>query len=297
MIRQEIIKRIEIGKILSEAGKQYGKNIIKQYADKLSVEVGKKYNERTLYSIKKFYEVFSNEIFSPMGRNSENGKLSPLGTKLSWTHYKTMLSLKDVNEIRYYIDVCEQHNLTKRELEARIKSDEYNRLPEETKNKLIKSNNILLPDLVPNPIIINSNELDEHLNEFKLKQLIVCNLDKFLEQLGNDFCYRGSEYRIKVDNRYNYIDLLLYNIKYKSYVVVELKVTELKKEHVGQIQIYMNYIDNNLKTIEQNKTIGIIICKRNNEYVIDYCSDPRIISREYKIVLSNWRNKIKESSI
>jgi hypothetical protein len=80
------------------------------------------------------------------------------------------------------------------------------------------------------------------------------------------------------------MDLLLYNIKYKCYVVVELKVTELKKEHVGQIQIYMNYIDENLRKYNQDKTIGIIICKQNNQYVIKYCSDDRIIAREYELV-------------
>ena len=85
-------------------------------------------------------------------------------------------------------------------------------------------------------------------------------------------------------NTYNYIDLLLYNIKYKCYVVVELKVTELKKEHTRQIMTYMNYIDKNVKTIEENDTVGIIICKQDNEYVIKYCSDERIIAREYELV-------------
>lgn len=76
----------------------------------------------------------------------------------------------------------------------------------------------------------------------------------------------------------------MYNIEFNCYVVVELKVTELKKEHIGQIQVYMNYIDNNLKKANQNKTIGIIICKKNNKYVIEYCSDNRIIAKEYELV-------------
>ena len=109
-------------------------------------------------------------------------------------------------------------------------------------------------------------------------------LSKFLKELGTGFTFIDNEYKIKIGNTYNYIDLLLYNIKYKCYVVIELKVTELKKEHIGQIQIYMNYIDSNLKTINQNKTIGIIICKQDNEYVIKYCSDERIIAREYEVV-------------
>ena len=105
-----------------------------------------------------------------------------------------------------------------------------------------------------------------------------------MEELGIGFTFIKSEYPIKLGNRYNYIDLLLYNIKYKCYVVVELKVTELKKEHTGQIMTYMNYIDKNIKTIYENETVGIIICKKNNKYVIEFCSDKRIITSEYELV-------------
>ena len=105
-----------------------------------------------------------------------------------------------------------------------------------------------------------------------------------MQELGNSFCFIESEYRIKIGDSYNYIDLLLYNIKYKCYIVLELKVTELKKEHIGQIQTYMNYIDKNLKTIEEDKTIGIIICKKDNHFIMEYCSDDRILSREYSFV-------------
>ena len=105
-----------------------------------------------------------------------------------------------------------------------------------------------------------------------------------MKELGDSFSFIGSEYKILLGNTYNYIDLLLFNIGYNCYVVIELKVTELKKEHIGQIEVYMNYIDQNIKKISQDKTIGIIICRENNEYVIKYCSDNRIISREYEIV-------------
>ena len=105
-----------------------------------------------------------------------------------------------------------------------------------------------------------------------------------MKELGNSFSFIGSEYKIKLGDAYNYIDLLLFNIEYNCYVVVELKATELKKEHIGQIQVYMNYIDENLRKITQDKTIGIIICRQDNKYVIKYCSDERIIAREYLLV-------------
>ena len=125
---------------------------------------------------------------------------------------------------------------------------------------------------------------NEIISEKLLQKLILEDISYFLEELGEGFTFIKNEYKIKINDRYNYIDLLLYNIKYKCYVVIELKVTELKKEHTGQIMTYMNYIDKNIKTIDENDTVGIIICKQDNEYVIKYCSDNRIIAKEYELV-------------
>ena len=184
----------------------------------------------------------------------------------------------------YYIDICWKNSLSKRQLQERIRNHEYDRLSNETKTKLIESKELKVDDLIPNPIVIKSNMLKETLSEYALKQTILNNIDDFLRQLGIGFTYVGNEYKIKIGDRYNYIDLLLYNVKYKCYVVVELKVTELKKEHTGQIMTYMNYINMNIKTIEEYETVGIIICRENNEYVIKYCSDDKIITREYEVI-------------
>ena len=269
--RNKVLTYYEVGKLLSEAGKEYGNDIIGSYADKLVNEVGKKYNCRTLRRIRQFYNIFSNT------------KWSPMVTKLTWSHYIILLPLKNVEEIKYYIDVCEKRNLTKRELESLIKSKEYERLSEETKNKLITNEELKLPDLVPNPILIKTENNQENLSEYALKEAILNNLDNFLKQLGNGFTYAGNEYKIKIGNNYNYIDLLLFNTEYNCYVVIELKVTELKKEHIGQIQVYMNYIDKVVKKPYHDKTIGIIISKKNNQFIIEYCSDERIFAREFKI--------------
>lgn len=276
--RHKVKVYFETGKLLSEAGKEYGKNIIKQYSEKLMVEVGKKYKVSNLYKMRKFYEIFSDE------------KLYPLGTKLSWSHYRELLTIKNIDEIIYYIHICEEGNLSRRQLQEKIKNHEYNRLSSETKIKLIESKDLNVNDLIPNPIIIKSDSLKDEISEYALKQVLLNNIDDFLRQLGIGFTYVGNEYKIKVSDRYNYIDLLLYNIKYKCYVVVELKVTELKKEHTGQIMTYMNYIDKNMKTIDENDTVGIIICKQDNKYVIKYCSDDRIIAREYELV---WYNNCR----
>ncbi len=117
-----------------------------------------------------------------------------------------------------------------------------------------------------------------------LKQLILEDISNFMKELGEGFCFIDSEYKIKIGNNYNYIDILLFNIKYNCYVVIELKVIELKKEHIGQIELYMNYIDKNVKNIYQDKTIGIIIVRKDNQFIMEYCSDSRIYRTTYEFV-------------
>ena len=269
--RNKVITYFEVGKLLDEAGKHYGENIIKEYSLKLINEVGKKFNERTLRRIRQYYRVFCNK------------KWSPLATKLSWSHYTELLSIKDERKLNYYINISIKNNLSKRQLREKIKTNEYERLDEKTKSKLINNEEYYVTDFVKNPVLIKNNFNYKEISEKVLKKLILENIESFMNELGNSFCFVGSEYKIKIGNRYNYIDLLLFNIEYNCYVVIELKVTELKKEHVGQIQVYMNYIDNNLKKISQDSTIGII-CKKDNNYIIEYCSDDRIIAREYSLV-------------
>ena len=158
---------------------------------------------------------------------------------------------------------------------------EYERLSEYAKHKLANEENTTIQDFIKNPIIIKSQNKLTSITEKDLQNIILEDIPAFLEELGNNFSFIKNEYKIKIGDRYNYIDLLLYNIEYNCYVVIELKVTELKKEHIGQIEVYMNYIDNNLKKITQDKTIGIIICKKDNHFIMEYCSDRRILSREY----------------
>ena len=270
--RHRVITYYEIGRLLNEAGGKYGDNIINEYSKKLIIEVGKKYNRRTLFRMRQFYRTFSNE------------KVSPLVTQLTWTHYLVLLSVKDSNAVNYYIDQIFKRNLSKRQLEEAIKSKEYERLPDETKNKIIKEEKLEVKDLVPNPILIKNKNNIEIVTEKVLHNLILEDIEDFMRELGNNFSFIGSEYKIKIGDTYHKIDLLLFNIKYNAYVVVELKVSEFKVEYISQVQKYMNYIDKNVKEITNNNTIGILICKKENKFVIEYCSDERIVVREYELV-------------
>jgi len=211
-------------------------------------------------------------------------KVQSMTANLSWGHWIELLGIKDINKIKYYVQQSEKLLLTTRQLREKIKNNEYERLPETTKNKLMEKSKTDIKDLIKNPIIIKNSNNYEYITEKILQKLILEDIESFMKELGNSFSFISSEYKIKLGDRYNYIDLLLFNIEFNCYVVIELKVTELKKEHIGQIQVYMNYIDDNLKKINQDKTIGIIICKQDNKYVIKYCSDERIISRSYELI-------------
>ncbi len=284
LINNEITKRVKdysknrsdlntyynVGKLLKEAGKHYGEGIIKEYSKRLTNELGKGYSISNLKNMRNFYVFFS--------------KSQTMSGQLTWSHYIELLKLVDKEKINYYIKITEEEKLSVRELRAKIKNNEYERLDESTKEKLKEKEKLKVPDLVKNPIQIKNISGNNEISEKILQKLILENIESFMNELGNSFSFIGSEYKIKIGDRYNYIDLLLFNIEYNCYVVIELKVTELKKEHIGQIEFYMNYIDKNLKNINQNKTIGIIICKKENRYVIEYCSDDRIISREYELV-------------
>ena len=267
--RSDLETYYNVGKLLSEAGKHYGKGIIKEYSIKLSEELNTKYDISTLNKMKKFYLLIK--------------KMATVSPKLSYSHYVELLSIENINIIQYYVSICEKNSLSVRELRTKIKSQEYERLPEETKTKLIKQEQPNIKDLVPSPIIIKNKNNNEIINEKILHQIIMENISSFMKELGDGYSFIDSEYKIKVGNQYNYLDLLLFNIEFNCYVVIELKITELKKEHIGQIALYMNYIDKNVKKFNHDKTIGIILAKKNNKFVMEYCSDPRIIAREYII--------------
>ena len=276
--KYELKTYYNVGKLLIEAqgGEQkskYGNKLIKEYAIKLTNELGKGYGWRNLYNMKTFYLFLD-----------RNKILQPVVAKLNWTQVCILITLKDIDKINYYIGQCINSNLSKRKLQEKIKSKEYERLPEKTKEKLKNDETLQITDWIKSPIIIKNNLNVEKISEQALQKLIIDDVQNIMKQLGEGFSFIDNEYKIKIGNNYNYIDILLFNIKYNCYTVVELKVTELKKEHIGQVQTYMNYIDKNIKQKNHNKTIGIIIVKKDNKYILEYSSDKRINSTEYILI-------------
>ena len=268
--RNELENYYNVGKLLVAAGKHYGEGIVKEYSKKLTKEIGKGYDISNLKRMRQFYIIIQKGVAMPH--------------QLSWSHILSLLPINNINEINYYIDISKRLNLSYRQLRERIKLHEYERLDENTKRKLIIKEEINVIDNIKQPIIIKNKYNTNNISEKMLKQLILEDIDEFLNELGEGFTYVGNEYTIKIGNVYNYIDILLFNYLYNCFIVIELKVTELKKEHIGQIHTYMNYIDKNIKSLHQNKTIGIIIVKKDNQFIMEYCSDLRIYRTTYKLI-------------
>ncbi len=200
--RSDLNTYYNVGKMLSEAGSHYGEGIIKEYSKRLTSELNINYSIRTLYKMIKYYNFMKIQ------------KVPTLSTQLSWSHYCELLSLNDLNEINYYINLSVSQNLSVRQLRERIKSNEYERLDEETKNKLVNNEIENVTDFVKNPILIKNNTNYENVSEKILQKLILEDMSSFLKELGLGFSYIDNEYKIKLGDKYNYIDLLLFNIEY-----------------------------------------------------------------------------------
>ena len=266
-----------VGKLLVEAqgGEErakYGNGLIKEYSKRLTTELGKGYSTRVLKKMRIFYMlVQKGPTLSALFEN----------VNITWSNVCEILKLKDTNEIEYYLNLSNKLCLTARELRTRIKSNEYGRLPVEVKEKL-KSNEVVgTNEKVPSPIVLQGLKVNDKLTEKIVQKWIDENPASFCEALGEGYTYVKSQYKIKIGSNYNYIDVLLFNYISNSFVVVEIKVTELKKEHIGQIETYMNYVDINLKKDFHNKTTGILLVRENNKWLIKYINNDGIIIRNY----------------
>ena len=170
--KSDLTTYYNVGKLLKEAGKHYGEGIVKEYSNKLTSDLGKKYSVTSLKYMRQFYE------FS---------KSHSLSDQLTYTHYKTLLPLNNENEIDYYIKITIKSNLTIRQLQEKVKNKEYERLDEKTKLKLINNEQPKVKDLIKNPIIIKNNSNYEIVSEKVLQKLILEDIPSFFKRTRNRF--------------------------------------------------------------------------------------------------------------
>ncbi len=267
-----------IGRLIVEAqgGKKrakYGDGLIKEWGCKLSEKYGKNYDGPSLRRARMFYLEF------PI--------CGSLNHKLTWTHYRYILPIKNENERNYYINRVILDNLSVRDLRREIKNKSFDRLSYKDKNniEIISDTNLSLSidDMIKDPIILKSNIDTNEINEKAIHNYIISLLeDKFLE-LGTGFALVGHEYKIVINNNTYHIDLLFYNYKLNAFIVVEVKTRAVKPQDIGQLQFYVSYVENNIKDSNHNKTIGILIVKKKNKYVIEYTTSPDIYVTTYML--------------
>ncbi len=272
-----VITYWNIGRLIVEAQggvlrAKYGNKLLKEWSSKLVSLYGKGYGSSNLKRFRQFYMIFS--------------KRPPVGA-ISWSHYRELLPIKDENKRNYYVNLCITNNLSVRELISEIKNNAYERLLEKPERiEIIGSNEeeYNIREHLKNPIIIKLNKNEKLLKEKELQMKILAKLKNFLGELGAGFTLVGNEYKIKYGNKIYYIDLLLFNYNINSFVVVELKLRELKKEDKAQVEFYMNLVDNTLKKKFHDKTKGIIISKYQDSFIVSFVSGEDIIPITYSLV-------------
>ena len=265
----------EIGKLLIEAqgGEEhdtYGNKLIKTWSVELTEKFGKGYDASNLRRFRQFYSEFK--------------MCGPPGHILTWTNIRLLLPIKNENKRNYYINMCIKKNLSKRELEKEIKNNSFERLSLVDKEniKLISNKNevLTIKDTLKDPVLITINEDLDNVSEEKLAKIIRKELEIFLLELGCGYTYAGKEVRMGE----SYCDLLFFNTEFLCYVVIELKTRKIKKEDIGQLEYYINYVDENMKKENFNPTIGVLVAKEGNYLVMKYCTNKNIYKTTYKII-------------
>lgn len=252
--------------VLENKRAEYGKEVILQISQQLTVEFGSSFSEKNIRKMIQFASVFDNfEIVASAMR------------QLSWTHFLLLIPISQDTKRNFYLEVCKIENWSVRTLKEKINSLLFERTaiskkPEEIINKELKNwseNNILNPDLIfKDPYFLDFLELKDTFSEKDLEESIIVELQKFISELGSDFAFLSRQKRITIDNRDYYIDLLFYHRKLKSLVVIELKLGEFEASHKGQMELYLSYLNKYEKVEGENPPIGLILCSgKNTEHI------------------------------
>ena len=278
---EKLLTNWKIGKILVEAQgglnrAKYGDGLIKKWAIELEKIFGNNYSKRNLMLYRKFYLLYP--------------KVNALRTQLNWTHYRMLLSIKNESERNYYINYTILNNLSTRELEKIIKSRAYERLVYIDKENITliennNKNNLSIEDMIKDPILIKVDSNVNKLDEKALHKYIISMLENRFLELGTGFALIGHEYKIMINNHTYKIDLLFFNYLLNAFIVVELKTKEYHPKDKGQLEFYVNYVDKNIRLDKHNSTIGLLIVKKKDKYVIEYVTNEDIYVTTYKLVV------------
>lgn len=298
--RQSVVKQVnatmiktyyEIGRRIIEQEQQgkevanYGDYILVRLSESLSGSFGKGFSKRNLELMRQFYLTY---------RIAK----SPISQSLSWTHYIRLMRISDPDERRFYEIEAANNNWSVRELNRQFDSALYQRLAlsrdkEAVKELAIKGQTIEKPeDILKDPYVLEFTGLPElpQYTESKLEQRLIDELQTFLLELGKGFSFVGRQQRITIDEDHYFVDLVFYNRFLRAFVLVDLKIGQLKHQDLGQMQMYVHYYDRFVKMPDENKTIGIILCRDKKDALVEITlpdeTNP-IFASKYQTVLPN----------
>jgi predicted nuclease of restriction endonuclease-like (RecB) superfamily len=301
----------EIGKLIVEEeqnGKEraeYGKQILKELSNKLTKEFGKGFSEDNLGNMRKFYLTYQLQISETLSRKSDITAIQPQNSfKLSWSHYLKLMRIEDEDERKFYEIECAKNNWSLRELQRQYDSALYTRLAlSRNKEGVLKLSEQGLvfekpQDAIKDPYVLEFIGLPEksEYSESDLEQKLIDKLENFLLELGTGFTFVARQKRITFDEKNFRIDLVFYNRILKSFVLIDLKIGELKHQDIGQMQMYVNYYDREIRLSDENRTIGLILCQDKSEAIVQYTlpeNNEQIFASKYQTILPS-KERLKQ---
>ena len=308
-----VLTYFEIGRMIVEEEQQgkeraeYGRRIIKELSKVLTLEFGKGFSERNIEQMRQFYLVYSKpqtlsadfkNISQTLSVESENDISETVSRNfnVSWSHYLKLMRIDDENEWKFYEIESFKNNWSVRELQRQFDSALYTRLVlsrDKDKVKELLEKGLVLEkpkDAIKDPYILEFIGLPEHIkySESDLEQELIDKLEHFLLELGNGFTFVARQKRISFEEKHFRVDLVFYNRILRCFVLIDLKIGEIKHQDLGQMQMYVNYYDREVRSIDENKTIGIVLCKDKSKSVVEYTlpeNNEQIFASKYQTVL------------
>ncbi len=300
----------EIGRIIVEKEQDgklratYGKQLLKELSRRLTTEFGKGFSVDNLENMRRFFTIYiKSETVSRISQKGQITKqqLTPVTFNLSWSHYIKLMRIDDENERKFYEIEAAKSNWSIRELQRQYDSALYTRLAlsrDKDEIKKLSEKGLVLQntkDAIKDPYILEFIGLPEHssYSENDLEQALINKLEHFLLELGTGFTFVARQKRISFDDKHFRIDLVFYDRILKSFVLIDLKIGELKHQDIGQMQMYVNYYDREIRLKEENKTIGIVLCQNKSKAVVEYTlpeNNKQIFASKYKTILPSKKD-------
>lgn len=295
----------EIGKMIVEEEQQgdnraaYGKYLLQTLSDYLTKQFGKGFSVTNLKQMRQFYLTYWNDqIGQKVSDQFANLPSVSTGRKffLSWSHYLKLMRISNVDERHFYEIEAAKNDWSLSQLQRQFDSALYERLALSTNKEKVyrlalEGQSVESPkDAIKDPYVLEFlglKELPEY-SESELESRIIDNLQQFLLELGTGFAFVGRQVRFTFDEEHFLVDLVFYNRLLRCFVLFDLKIGELKHQDIGQMQMYVNYYDRKVKLADENKTIGIILCRDKNNAVVEMTlpeDNAQIFASKYETVL------------